>query len=362
MFFELVRAGLFPVHGEGFMVNDYSAVDWAEVYRLAEEQSVIGLVAAGMEDLNLNANLKVPQEWALQFIGQTLQIEQRNKEMNAFMGKLWRRLCDAGVDCLLVKGLGVARCYEKPLWRASGDVDLLLDTENYEKAKRVLLPIAYDIEEENKATKHMAMKIMGMVVELHGKMPFMLYKRADVVIDEVLVDAFKGGVSTLNVEGKEVKLPNSDNHVFLVFTHFLHHFFIEGVGLRQICDWSRMLFCYRDQLNLQLLEQRLNAAGLMSEWKAFASLAIAWLGLPEEVMLFYDERYRRNGERVMKLVLEAGNFGHNKDLSYRAKYKGMAYKIVSLWRRTWDFVRFTTIFPMDAPRFFVGYLTSKVKD
>ena len=27
----------------------------------------------------------VPQEWALQFIGQTLQIEQRNQAMNEFV-------------------------------------------------------------------------------------------------------------------------------------------------------------------------------------------------------------------------------------------------------------------------------------
>ena len=62
----------------------------------------------------------------------------------------------------------------------------------------------------------------------------------------------------------------------------------------------------------------------------------------------------------MGLVLESGNFGHNKDLSYRAKYSGLTYKLVALWRRVTDFASFTKIFPLDAPRFFVHYVFRKI--
>ena len=56
-FFALVRAELFPVHGEGVMVHDslFKDVDWNEVYQMAQEQSVQGLVLAGIEQYkNLN--------------------------------------------------------------------------------------------------------------------------------------------------------------------------------------------------------------------------------------------------------------------------------------------------------------------
>ncbi len=56
------------------------------MYRLAEEQSVIGLVSAGLDWFRVNdSRFTVSQTIALQFIGQTLQIEQRNKAMNAFV-------------------------------------------------------------------------------------------------------------------------------------------------------------------------------------------------------------------------------------------------------------------------------------
>ena len=99
----------------------------------------------------------------------------------------------------------------------------------------------------------------------------------------------------------------------------------------------------------------------MTEWKAFASLAVDWLGMPVDSMPFFDEKFKNKGERVLGLVMRTGNFGHNKDLSYRVRYKGIAYKVVSLWRRLCDFVRFTFIFPLDAPRFFVGYAFGKIR-
>lgn len=109
----------------------------------------------------------------------------------------------------------------------------------------------------------------------------------------MLDDVFCGGnVRSWECNGIQVFLPSPDNDVILVFTHFLHHFFIEGVGLRQICDWCRLLYTYKNSLNYGLLESRIRKMGLMSEWKAFASLAVDTLGMPVELMPFYDVRFK----------------------------------------------------------------------
>ena len=155
--------------------------------------------------------------------------------------------------------------------------------------------------------------------------------------------------------------------MILIFTHFLHHFFIEGVGLRQICDWCRLLWTYRLKLDLQLLESRIRKMGLMSEWKAFGALAIEYLGFPKEYMpllnvdVDLNANLKKKADRIMELVLECGNFGHNKDLSYRSRYSGLTYKIVAAWRRLKDFASLVPVFPLDAPRFYVTYVLGKVK-
>ena len=355
-FLALVRAGLWETDVQ---LSQFYDIDYSLVLLLAEEQSIVGLVAAGVEHI---ADVKVPKEDVLQFVGQSLQIEQRNAAIDEMILELIKKLREANVYVLLVKGQGIAQCYERPLWRTAGDIDFLLSEENYKKAKDYLILIADEVAEENQSTKHQALVINGIDVELHGKMPFGISKRVDKGIDEVIRDCFYGGnVKSWQNRKITVFMPSQDNHVILVFTHFLHHFFIEGVGLRQICDWCRLLWKYHSELDLDLLEHRIRRMGLMTEWKTFGSLAVDTLGMPKEAMPFYDSRFTVKGGKVLKRVLKCGNFGHNNDLSYRAKYKGLKYKMVAMWRRFWDFASLVPVFPVDAPKFFVNYLFAKVK-
>ena len=318
-FFALVRSGLWghTDSTESTKNVSWEGVDWGEVYRLAEEQSIIGLIADAIDRFNVQVpSFKIPQEWALQFIGQMLQIEQRNKAMNAFVSELIERLRKADIYAILVKGQGIAQCYEKPLWRASGDVDLLLSEDNYEKAKEALIPLALTVDREFTSFKHLGMMMEGdFEVELHGTMRSRLSKRIDRGIDEVQNDVFCGGsVRSWQNGSTQVFLPAPDEDVIFVFTHILHHFFIEGVGLRQICDWCRLLWTYRDKIDVALLEKRLRKMDLMSEWKAFAALAVNTLGMPESAMPLYDpaSKWSRKAEKILGFVLETGNFGHNR--------------------------------------------------
>ena len=102
-FFELLRAGLWE---KEVRLSPYKNIDYSVILNLAEEQSVVGLVAAGLEHV---ADVKIPQQWALQFTGQTIQLEQRNKAMNAFVARLIGKLRNEDIYTLLVKGQGIAQ-------------------------------------------------------------------------------------------------------------------------------------------------------------------------------------------------------------------------------------------------------------
>ena len=169
-FFELVRAGLWEKEAR---LSQYGEIDYSEVMQIAEEQSVVGLVTAGLEHV---VDEKIPKEIVLQFIGSTLQIEQQNKAMNEFVAKLIELLRKNDVYTLMVKGQGIAQCYERPLWRSCGDVDLFLSDVNYEKAKELLIPLATDVDKEFLLLKHIGMTLSGFVVELHGTLRIRLTK------------------------------------------------------------------------------------------------------------------------------------------------------------------------------------------
>ena len=357
VFLNLLRAGLWE---KELRLSQYKDIDFSEVYRIAEEQSVIGLVAAGLEHVS---DVKVPQQWALQFAGQTIQLEQRNKAMNAFVARLIGKLRNEDIYTLLVKGQGIAQCYERPLWRACGDVDLYLSNNNYEKAKKLLLPIATNIEKEERKRLHLGMTMDGWVVELHGTMYTKLSRRMNRVADEVHRDLFySGNIRSWNDNGVQVFLPGANNDVIIIFNHIINHFFLEGVGLRQICDWCRLMWMYKDSLNYGLLEKRIKRAGLMSEWKAFYNLASRYLGMPDlgEGIMASDSRFDKKADRIMGYVLESGNFGHNRDVSYRAKNSAVLVNTITLWRRICDFAKFTRVFPVDSPKFLGQYLWNRL--
>lgn len=355
-FFALLKAGLWE---QDVRLLPFGTIDFVKIYKLAEEQSVVGLITSGIEHI---CDINAPKEITLQFVGTTLLLEQRNRTMNNYISNLIYQLNKEDINAILVKGQGIAQCYQRPLWRASGDIDLLFNADNYEKAKSFFIPQAESIGVEDVLSKHLPISTHGFEVELHGKMPFVLSKRVDSIIDDVIDETTRRErIRFWKLNDSDVALPSVDNDIIFVFTHFLHHFFIEGVGLRQICDWCRLLWTYRIEINVELLEQRLHKMGLMTEWKVFASLAVDTLGMPSNAMPFYDSRFIMKGKRALNRIMRSGNMGHNKDLSYHVRYKGLSYIIVAFWRRLCDFISFVPIFPIDSLKFFATYVFNKAK-
>jgi hypothetical protein len=302
-----VKAGLWE---KEVQLLPYGEIDYSSIYNMAERQGVVGLVAAGLEHVT---DVKIPQVAALTFAGSTIQMEQRNKAMNQFIAELVEKMRAADIYTLLVKGQGVAQCYERPLWRPSGDVDLLLSDENYKKAKELLLPLSSSNKNEERYSQHLGMSIGQWYVEIHGSLRTGLSAKVDKEVDAAQESVFIGGnVRSWDNNGTLVFLPAPTEDVFLVFTHFIKHFYKEGMSLRQVCDWCRLLWTYRESLNYELLESWITKSGLMGEWKAFYNLASRYLSMPDldSRLMAHDSRFDKKAEKLMEFIL--GGYSGNK--------------------------------------------------
>lgn len=365
--FALIKIGLFGrTEGVGSVLSE--SVDWGEVYQLAKEQSVVGLVADGMETLQgewlkTHDSALVPRQWFLRFISYTMRMEKRNLAMNMFIAKLIDRLHKRNMNALLIKGQGVAQCYMKPLLRICGDVDLLLDNKDYQAIKDYLLPFASSSEPEIKHRQHLGLIIGGWQVELHGSLRCGYSFRIDKELDKVCKETFHGGNMRYWTNGDvQIPLLGSENDVIYVFVHFMNHFYKEGVGIRQICDWCRLLWSLRDSLDLGKLESRLKNMGVMSEWRAFGMYAVQYLGMPKETMPFYadDEKWKRKARRIHLFIMKTGNMGHN-----RKKKTGtnslLLKKMKSSKQRFLDLANHLMIFPLDTLSFFPSILLNGLR-
>ena len=353
VFFELIKSGLW---NKEVRISQYDNIDFGGTYRLSQEQSVVGSFAAGLEKV---VDTKVPQATALTIAGEVIQLEQRNKAMNQFVARLVADMRKAGIYTLLVKGQAVAQCYEKPLWRACGDVDFFLSDDNYEKAKMYLLPLASDVETEYVGAKHLGMTIDGWVVELHGSLRVGLPYRINRELDEIYTDTFNNGsVRLWDNNGTSIFTLSSENDIVYVFVHFFNHFYKEGVGLRQICDWCRLMWTYRNEIDVKKIEVRIKKMGLVSEWKAFYTLASKYLGMPDldSGFMSHDSQYEKKADRIMEFILKSGNMGHNRGSGFmdNGSWLGRQYvvrKAFSMFRRIGDLINHARIFPLDSLRF-----------
>lgn len=357
VFFALLRAGLWE---QGVRLSPYSVLDLKAVREIAEEQSVMGLIAAGLGHVE---DAKIEKKDVISFIGAALQLEKRNLAMNSFIGTLLEKMREAGINLVLVKGQGIAQCYERPLWRASGDIDFLLDEHNYQEAKVFLSSMASEVEKESEIDKHLGMSIGPWLVEIHGALRTGLSKHVDMVLDQVQEDTFANGhIRNWNNSGVDVALPDVNNDIIFIFTHFLKHFYKGGLGIRQVCDWCRLLWTYRIEIDAALLGKRLRRMGLMSEWNAFGAFAVEYLGLPVDALPLYDGggRWKRKAKRILSFVLMSGNFGHKRDNTFRSK-PFLIRKTYSMCRRIGDVFNHARIFPLDSMRFLPSILMNGVK-
>lgn len=357
-FFALLRAGLWEKSVELLPLGE---LNFDALYNLASEQAVIGLVAAGLEHVS---DRKITKPEALQFMKTVFSLEGRNTAMNLFLGELTAKMRKARIYAILVKGQGVGQCYERPLWRSSGDVDFFLDKENYSKAKAFLTPLSSDVDSEDRRRLHLGMTIDTWTVELHGTMHTEISHRVNMCLDAIQRNIFvQGNVRAWNDNGVDIILPAPTDDAMIIFSHFIQHFFDGGIGLRQICDWCRLLWFYREQIDKDLLWSYLKDMGLVSEWRAFGFFSVSCLGMPQDAMPFYKSTPRLShlSKRICRLIIKTGNLGQNINEDYRGKYPMLIEKSITFWRRFWEFAQLSTLFPLDAPKFFLTYVVRRTR-
>lgn len=344
-FLHLLRAGLWC---QDVKLLSFNPVSFNNIYRLAEEHSVVGLITAGLEHV---VDISISKEYSLQFIGNALQLEQRNILMNAFIREIIGGMRKKDIYVVLVKGQGVAQCYERPLWRASGDVDLILNETNYNTAKEYFKSLASKVDEEDEKRLHIAYTVGQWIVELHGTMRSGLWRKADKGLDRVQNAIFEERRVRSWINGDiQIFLPDANEDVVYTFSHILQHFYRGGIGLRQVCDWCRLLWVYRESIDSSQLESRIIAMDMMTEWKSFAALAVNCLGMPSNAMPLYDTsvKWKKKAQRVLDVIMSTGNFGMSKDFSYKQNNPLVIRLVISLWRHSVESITRALIFPIDS--------------
>lgn len=320
-FFALLRAGLWNEPVDISFFSDTNT-DWETIFCMAKEQAVAALVFDGME--MLPAELRPAKTLIMKWYAVVLRIEQSNKLLNRELAGSLTFYQNYQIYPVLLKGQGIAGLYPSPEHRQCGDIDFYVGND-YCKIKKLLLSHGFRLGDEGE--KHVNYQSNGVEVEVHRYAACFYNPLQNRILQRWTSAWLSEEKEILHLQDVNVFLPAPGFNVIYLLVHSLLHFIPEGVGLRQICDWSIVLKTYSSKIDKERLVKEVHMLKLEEAFATFGYVAVNYLGLPKECIPFSMEEVKIAGEFLLKDIMEGGNFGkvrrQNRELS------------VGKWRKVW---------------------------
>ena len=217
-------------------------IDWRQLYTFASRLALLGFCFDGIERLAKEFSEELKQnpmgrDLLMAWMGKAQQIRRQNIKVNVVASKLYSMLREDDLRCCILKGQGNALMYPNAYSRNPGDIDVWVNASREqitEYAKKHFM-IGDDIRYH-----HLETTLDGVPVELHffpGIMNNPIYnarlqkwfkRNADLQCSNVV--SLPDGIG-------EIAIPTTAFNVVYQLTHLYHHFFDEGIGMRQIIDY-----------------------------------------------------------------------------------------------------------------------------
>ena len=345
IYYKFIQFALGTYEGKEFL--DGSALngfDWQRFYAFAKKQTLVGIIMEGISRLPKAVAPK--QGLLMNWFMMSQNIRRQNMMLNAATAEIYNKVKAAGYDCCILKGQANAAMYANPAARTPGDVDMWVNASR-EEIRQLAQTLAKEngrIDEES--YNHIALTTNGISVELHYTPGFM----ANFTYNRRLQQWFRESIDTqcrnmiaLPDEAGEVAASTADFNAVYQLYHLYHHYFYEGVGLRQVVDYYYVILNFELETqnsklnnsksakptiqNSKLKTQNsLKRLGLWHFAGAMMYVLHEVLGLPEEKMIAPMDKKR--GEMLLNDILCGGNFGHHDERHAwgRDTYDGNGFK------------------------------------
>lgn len=316
---ELMRSALW---GCAFKTS-IADVDFCEVMRLAEEQTVLGIALDGLSGIG---NLKLAegskeQMTLFESIGGVEQIKQQNESINEELSWFYEQMNKRNIACIVVKGQTNGALYPKPELRQSGDIDFLTT-----KIAQLVQVFPDEGIPERIPEKEYAFSHNEITYELHSRLiDFGCKKHQKLWAEQETREWHKKYF--VKVDGVEVRTLSPTMNAAYLYVHLFFHLIREGVSLRQFCDWAVCLHHYKDVIDRRQLAELMERLDMQNGYRAFGCIVVDELGLPEnEFPMPLNEDDRRWKERILHDVFSGGNFGRQ---NHKAK-SALGFKMETL--------------------------------
>ena len=284
-----------------------AGMNWHELYSFASKQALLGLCFEGIERLGeeypeeLKRN-PIGRELLMTWMGKAQQIRRQNMKVNVVASKLFSMLREDGMRCCVLKGQGNALMYPNPYSRTPGDIDVWIDASR----ERIMEYASKKFElGDDIRLQHLETSLDGVPVELHffpcsmnnpiyhARLQKWFRRNADLQCSHIV--GLPDGAG-------DIAIPTTAFNVVYQLTHLYHHFFDEGIGMRQIIDYFLVVnnFSKNVFLNNDLSNHPVNFSNhpvpLSKEGSTFSPSPSSMVFTPPSVPPFPGDRNLRSGD------------------------------------------------------------------
>lgn len=341
-------------------------INWQQLYTFASKQSLLGFCFDGIERLTKDFSEELKQnpmgrDLLMTWMGAAQQIRRQNMKVNAVAGKLFSMLREDGFRCCILKGQGNALMYPNPYSRTPGDIDVWVNAsrEQITEYAKKHFKLGDDIR-----FHHLETTMDGVPVELH----FFPCSMNNPIYHARLQKWFRRNVDLqcshivgLPDGAVDIAIPTTAFNVVYQLTHLYHHFFDEGIGMRQIIDYYYVVSMLNVNCEmLTCLPKELKYLGLWKFAGAVMYVLHEALGLSEEKMIAPIDEKR--GKLLLAEILNGGNFGKHFTKYGHFTQQGMAKKyFLKIWRNM-HFVRYYPTEALSEPIFRTWHFFWRMKN
>ena len=332
--FALLRLGLGNSTPEKESLSDFivmSAEQWARLGEKALEQGVLGIVLDGVECLETmpyGPTRELSKQQKLEWIGQEMLIEQRNRHQIAVMKDLARKWTIEGCRVMVMKGQVNSLMYPYPEHRSPGDIDCYL-FENYKLGNEIAKNEGANVDAG--WYKHSQINYKGELFENHhffvhtreGKRSKQLQKELEQDLQVKEWCTFPDSTILLP--------PVQWNAMFLTY-HACAHFISEGLRLKQILDWVMFMNSYQKDVDWKAFYEYCDRYHFRRFADAMTAISVDYLGVKiENTEINIESPYV---EKILNSTL------YDEDYIYNAgenSWKSRWHVIRSLFKYRWRY-------------------------
>lgn len=284
-------------------IND---IPWDDLYRFSIKQSIAGIIFQGIEKLS-RTPYRLDKKKMFKWYYYIKKIEKENEQANIDNAKISFYLYKkAGIRSCTLKGQANALMYPNPLWRTSGDIDLWTDKDTID----IIRYVKSVVPEAGIEYHHIEFPVAPTHAEIHFVPSFMgnlFYEwRLRKYFKRHKEEQFKNIAALPNSAGEIYTLDRQFDLIFQM-THIMHHFFFEGIGLRQFIDYYYLL---KTGFSDAEKEETIKTLKWLNMYKF--SCGVMWvlenvLGLNQEYLI--TPTNEKIGKMMLNEIIQAGNLG-----------------------------------------------------